>query len=240
MLSRLKRSSIKAGLVASVASVALVFSGAAPASAALPGAGAFVGGETPPNADVFYPMFGVTPLCARFNPTYVDPGPPVIPASPLIEALSFTGTFNGLNLVPPFGSATFTSTNATYDASPLGTFAPNTNCGATTVGFPVPGTVTVSATVQPVGVPLPPRVTYNCSGPGSYSRVASAVIIQFTDASGCTPSTQPTVPPTTTPLTMIFTGAEVPCFPLSTPCDSAPAPIPPGSSALLSGSYVQT
>jgi hypothetical protein len=220
-LKRARRVPIKAGIFSTPMAGALIVLGTAPAGAALPGAGAFTGGEFPPNSTL-YPIIGPTPLCALFDPT-LGPG-----ASPLIETLDFTGTFNGANLVPPFGTATFTSTNAPYDASPLGTFAPNTNCNAATVGYQVPGTMTVNATVLPL---LGGQTTYTCTGPGFYSRVASAVVIQF--SATATPACAPAL--ITPPLVMTFTGTEVPCIP--GPC---PAPAPPNTFALLAGTYVQT
>jgi hypothetical protein len=193
-----------------LASGALVVGAVAPASAALPGAGTFLGAETAPPSTP-YPPLNVTPLCAKFDPSITNP------ASPLVEQITFIGTFNGTTLAAP-GAATFTSTNAAYDASPLGTFAPNTNCNAATLGYHVPGTM-----VAAVGA-------IACSGAAYYSRIQSAVEMQFVDPGGCGGAVAGA-------LVMTFTGAEVPCLPL--PCNPG-FPYPPGPDAILQGTYVQT
>lgn len=207
-----KRFSIKTTGVTSLVLTALVYWGVAPAAAAAPGAGAFVGAETAPTSFTTYPPLNITPLCAEYLPSSTGP---------LVENLSFTGTFNGLNIVPPFGTATLTDTGSKYDASPLGTFAPGTNCSALTVGFPVSGSWTAS-------IPVLGGTTYACSGTtGTYVRVQSAIVITLTGT--CSPSVGT--------VTFTFTGTEVPCLPL--PCNPGP-PYPAGDDAITQGAYVQT
>jgi hypothetical protein len=168
------------GLVAAAALGALALANAAPAAAALPGAGDFSGYENGPAGTVygFPPILNAPPnvLCANFTPTAVGP---------LMETLDLTGTFNGLTITPP-GTAVFVDSSTSYDASPLGTFAPGSLClGAP---FSVPGTLTVTVTRD------------TCVGPATYTRIGSNVVISSTALTCASAGSA----------SMVLTGVEVP------------------------------
>jgi hypothetical protein len=169
------------GLVAVAAVGALALANAAPAAAALPGAGAFSGYEIAPASNLygFPPIINgpVNVLCANFTPTA---------AAPLTETVFLTGTFNGLTITPP-GTAVFTDSGTSYDASPLGTFASGSLC----LGVPtaVPGTLTVDVTGD-----------HCVANSASYTRIGSNVAIESTGLN-CTNAGSATI---------VLTGVEVP------------------------------
>jgi hypothetical protein len=183
--------------VAVAAVGALALANAAPAAAALPGAGAFSGYENAPA----FALYGFPPilngpvnvLCAAYSPTA---------AAPLRETLNLTGTFNGLTITPP-GTAVFVDSSTAYDASPLGTFAAGSLCLSTP--FAVPGTLTVTVTGDVCTSPA--------SSPATYTRAASsAVLIQ--GALSCTSGAT---------ATMVITGAEAPISLVEPPLTGADA-----------------
>jgi hypothetical protein len=203
-LKRLLMTGPGKGLVAVAAVGALALANAAPAAAAeaLPGAGAFSGYE---NAPTDFTLYGFPPilngppnvLCALYKPSA---------SSPLVETLYLTGTFNGLTITPP-GTAVFVDSGTNYDASPLGTFTAGTAC--ISLPFSVPGTLTVTVTGD------------SCSGPATYTRVGSNVVIEST-ALSCTGSGTSAI--------MVLTGVEVP---------TSLVPVLTGPDANLAGTYVQ-
>lgn len=160
---------------------ALVVANAVPASASSgPGLGAFIGFETAPDST----LIPLSALCAEFNPGGAF--------GPLVESLTLTGTFNGSTVPLLTGTATFTSTSAKYDASPIGTFADGSSC----VGAPftVPGTLSIN------------MGTVNCStsaGSAGYLRTAASVVVMTGSCGG---------------VNMTLTGVEEPCIAVLDPC----------------------
>lgn len=200
-----KTASLGAKLAA--VAVSLVMLSAGPVSADGVGAGVFQGYEYAPHSELtFFPT-----LCANFQPG-TDPRGGARP--PLEHVLDMTGTFHG---VVGTGTAHYTNNQNSYDANPVGTFAPGSNC----LGAPyaVPGT---SMTID-----FDP---YTCSGSSSYTRSANSVyLLQFSGTCTNTVTGQTDIPTNVT-----FDGVQVPCD-SENGCATNPA-----ASSELAGDYVQT
>lgn len=213
----LRKRSTRRGAVATVlAAGALLLGSVGPAAAAGPGAGVFTGYEDAPNSVLYtlpppLPPLPSPTLCAKFTPTS---------GTPLRETLLLKGTFNGGAAVVD-GTATFTNSTNDYDANPVGTFAPNSQC----VGAPYAVRGTLSITVTAAGI--------NCTGTANaatYTRTASSAIVitgSCTSASGTT-------------VTLTATGVEVPCPEPVFPAGCPGVPPYAGHDAILAGTYVQT